>query len=266
MTKKALCVGINNYPYGDDNDLRGCLNDANDWAALLRDRYDFTDVQMLTDDQATKRNVIAGLKNLLAGASPGDVLAFTNASHGTYIAEDGSDPSFDEALCPYDDDQNSIIDDELRELFAGLPRGVRLTVVSDSCHSGTVTRVRLAKGFRRRMLPPEVRGARVLTPAEFRAARKKKRQEDGGKYPQSGMKEVLLSGCRDTQTSADAEIEGDYHGAMTFYALQAIREADYQLTYAELHERLREMLYEEGFDQEPQLEGTDENKHRQIFT
>lgn len=36
MTKKALCVGINNYPFGDENDLKGCLNDANDWAALLK--------------------------------------------------------------------------------------------------------------------------------------------------------------------------------------------------------------------------------------
>ncbi len=32
--KKALCIGINNYP-GISNDLKGCVNDANDWAELL---------------------------------------------------------------------------------------------------------------------------------------------------------------------------------------------------------------------------------------
>ena len=31
MSKKALCIGINDYP-GTQNDLSGCVNDANDWA------------------------------------------------------------------------------------------------------------------------------------------------------------------------------------------------------------------------------------------
>ena len=30
MTKKALCIGINDYP-GTDSDLQGCVNDATDW-------------------------------------------------------------------------------------------------------------------------------------------------------------------------------------------------------------------------------------------
>ena len=34
--KKAVCIGINNYP-GIFNDLKGCVNDANDWADLLTD-------------------------------------------------------------------------------------------------------------------------------------------------------------------------------------------------------------------------------------
>ena len=31
MGKKALCIGINDYP-GTGMDLRGCVNDADDWA------------------------------------------------------------------------------------------------------------------------------------------------------------------------------------------------------------------------------------------
>ena len=37
MTKKALCIGINDYP-GTQNDLNGCVNDARDWAAALTGR------------------------------------------------------------------------------------------------------------------------------------------------------------------------------------------------------------------------------------
>jgi Caspase domain len=101
--------------------------------------YDFprADVKLITDAEATKANMIAGIKGLLAGAKSGDVLVFTNSSHGTYIADtSGDEPSYDEALCPYDVAGEVLKDDELRELFAELTQGVRLTVLSDSCHYG----------------------------------------------------------------------------------------------------------------------------------
>ena len=105
MTKKALCVGINDYPIAG-MDLKGCVNDAKAWSALLRKQYDFTsaDVRVLLDGAATHEHVTDGLKALLAGARSGDVLVFTNSSHGTYVADDGGDEAdrYDEAMCPYD--------------------------------------------------------------------------------------------------------------------------------------------------------------------
>jgi hypothetical protein len=262
MTKKVLCVGINNYPFGDENDLRGCLNDANDWARLFQNHFDFTDVQQLLDADATKANILKGLGNLLKGAKAGDVLVFTNASHGTYIADtDDDEPKYDEAICPHDTDTNLLIDDELRGLFRNIPKNVRLTVISDSCHSGSVTRVAVNEYRRNRQLNPRVWGGKELSRDELRAAR-----DTTEKYPESGMKEILLSGCKSNQTSADAYIANDYHGAMSYYAIKAITDANYKLTYADLHKNLLSMLEEENYDQVPQLEGTDENKQRQIFT
>lgn len=264
MAKKALCVGINDYPFGEANDLRGCVNDSNQWAALLRDHFDFTDIQIINDADATKARLLDGLKNLLAGARSGDVLVFTNASHGTYQADtSGDEPGFDEALCPYDTDANLIIDDDLRELFRNIPQGVRFNVISDSCHSGTVTRVVLDGSRRRRFLPPDVHGRTVLTAEEMRRALRKK---NVNKFREEDMNEILLSGCRDIQTSADARIDDDFHGAMSFYAIRTIEEANYKLTYRQLHERLVLRLEEEFFEQVPQLEGRDEFKDRQIFT
>src|SRR5947207_2808729 len=98
MTKKALCIGINDYPY-DGSDLNGCVNDAKAWAELLSTHYDFpsADIKLLLDSQATKANVLAGLKQLLAGAKAEDVLVFTNSSHGTYVADSsGDEPMYDE--------------------------------------------------------------------------------------------------------------------------------------------------------------------------
>ena len=80
------------------------------------------------------------------------------------------------------------------------------------------------------------------------------------------MKEILISGCTDKEYSYDALIGGVYHGAMTYFALQAIKAANYQITYAQLHERLNFLVEEAGYPQHPQLEGNIENKKRQIFT
>lgn len=271
MTKKALCVGINDYPY-DGSDLNGCVNDAKAWAELLASHYDFprSDVRLMLDAEAAKSNVIAALKDLLAGATAGDVLVFTNSSHGTYVADtSGDEEKYDEALCPYDCADNLIVDDELRELFSGLPKGIHLTVISDSCFSGTVTRAPVAEIIpglktpddrRVRFLSPALRGQPVLE-NPWRA-----RPKTRDKYPESRMKEVLLSGCTDKEYSYDALIGGVYHGAMTYYALQAIRAANYQITYQQLHARLLYLLDDAGYPQHPQLEGRKANKKRQILT
>ena len=82
-------------------------------------------------------------------------------------------------------------------------------------------------------------------------------------YPESTMKEILLSGCTDREYSYDAYFNGIYHGAMTFYAIQAIREANYNLTYNQLHQRLKTLI--QDYPQHPQLEGKASNKKRPIF-
>lgn len=271
MNKKALCVGINDYPY-DGNDLKGCVNDATDWAQLLIKRYDFpsSDVQLLTDAQAPKAAVIAALKKLLVGAQTGDILVFTNSSHGTYLTEKGGDePNYDEAICPYDIDANLIRDDELRELFTAVPKGVRLTVISDSCFSGTVTRARVGEILpgmhtpddrRVRFLSPALRGGKVLNNPW------KSKPLGTILYPESAMKDLLISGCTDSEYSYDARIGGKYHGAMTYFALQAIKAANYKLTYTQLYKGLTKLIKAAGYPQHPQLEGAASNKGRQIFT
>ncbi len=266
--RRALCVGINDYPY-DGSDLNGCVNDSRAWAELLVTKYGFpgSDVRVINDTEATKANVMAALRDLLAGAREGDVLVFTNSSHGSYVADtSGDEPTYDEVLCPYDIESNHIVDDELRVLFRNVPAGVRLSVVLDNCHSGTATRAMVGEGMgmrtpddrRRRFLSPALRGLPIL--ANPWAAKAKGAE----KYPESKMNEVLLAGCTDREYSYDAYFNGVYHGAMTYYAMQVIRQANYRLTYAQLHSRMLALISE--YPQHPQLEGKQENKRRQIFT
>lgn len=275
--KKAFCVGINEYPM-EGASLKGCVNDAEAWAELLVDHYDFApaDLAMLTDADATKANILTGLKDLFAGVSYGDVLVFTNSSHGSYEPDlDGDEPNgYDEVLCPYDIQDNSILDDELRELFADLPRGVHLTVISDSCHSGNVTRVwvpEILPGYESK----DDRRVRFLSPVMWRGpetpgailpdarSATPRRPET---YTQETMAHVLISGCMDVEVSYDAMIEDKYHGAMSFHALKAIHEANYEITYRDLAARLVPMVTAAGYPQHPQLEGRSDLKARQIFT
>ncbi len=262
MARKALCVGIN-YK-GTGSDLNGCINDAKAWGDLLVDHFDFarSDVKLLLEKEASKANIVAGLKALLAGAASGDVLVFQNSSHGTYVVDKGTDEPdrYDEAICPYDFRSNLILDDEMRELFSGLPPRARLTVILDSCHSGTGTRLVFnpAQGYRKErfLAPKEFGGVELENPQQAKVA---------GKLPQSKMREILLSGCKSTEYSYDAQIGGVFHGAMTYYAIDAIRRANYRISYADLAPRLNATLEAEGFDQHPQLEGRYAHKKRLIF-
>ena len=262
MNKKALCVGINDYPF-EGQDLKGCVNDAHAWSDLLVNHFDFprSNVKILVDAEATKKNMIEGVKNLLTGATAGDVLVFTNSSHGSYKVDKKEDEEYDEVICPYDTEENLLFDDELRQIFADIPECVRVTVICDSCHSGTITRIMPGADERRmRFLNPSVRGDEEIDdPWKARPRRLKK-------YPQSKMNDVLVAACTDIELAYDAKFGDIHHGALTYFALLTIQAANYKITYSDLVKRVKGFLKKNRFPQHPQMEGKRVNKKRQIFT
>jgi hypothetical protein len=234
---------------------------------VLTSQFDFprSDVTVLLDDDAKQKSIIRAFKALLAGAQPGDVLVFTNSSHGTYEVDTSKDETdgYDEAICPWDCETNVVLDDQLREAISGLHPGVRLYLISDSCHSGSLTRARRdprLKFRRSRFLNPAVRGARVVDDSASRGIRKKRE-----KYPEADMRELLLSGCNPRQSSWDDKFGDTFHGALTYYSLQVLREANYRMTWADLHARVTSLLQDNMFEQTPQLEGRSEAKEGLVF-
>jgi len=247
--KKAVCIGINNYP-GIFNDLKGCVNDANDWADLLRE-FNF-EVDVILDEQGTRENIKSALQSLVSSLRPGDYGVFTYSGHGTYNRDTSGDEldSYDEALYVYD---GILLDDELREILDDLHPQASLAFISDSCYSGTVTRVMEEDEMhyaKPRFVP--VVGYSPLTTVrrQFMA--------------EAEMLEVLLTGCSDSELSYDAYIEGRYNGAMSRYAINAIR-ANREATFSQFYKVLRQALPSEEYPQTPQLEGTDVNKSRVLF-
>jgi hypothetical protein len=144
----------------------------------------------------------------------------------------------------------------------------------DCCHSGTNTRALLPPDapVKQRYLPSPwslkaVESGRSLprkvTSELRRSPRSTRKTKDVVK---AELPEVLITGCRDTQTSADAFINGRYNGALTFALLDAIRKSKGRLTYRELHDRASVVLKTRKFDQVPQLEGRTDRFDRPLFS
>ena len=263
MAKKALCVGINDFKNFPEQALQGCVNDVKDMTGILKDFLGFrdADITTLTNEKATKANIMKNLTTMVADAKKGkyDYLVFSLSSHGTQVPDkDGDEPdNADEAFCPYDlaakgdkwDPDHIITDDELHKLFATLPKNVLLEVYLDTCHSGTGLR---ALDFLLTRRP------RFIPPPSLKAFKKLDGVKPRGLQNLNAEKglthHVLWAGCRANQTSADAKIGSTWHGAFTYYFSKEMRASKNKLSRKEIHKRVKTALKANDYSQVPQLE------------
>jgi metacaspase-1 len=278
MAKRAVLVGINKYAQ-PGADLRGCINDVIDIKAALTELYGFADedITTLLDRQATQAAMQAAITDLVASGEPGDVLVLHYSGHGSHVRDVNGDEDDlrDEVLCPHDMSWDvPFLDDWLRTAYDELAEGVNLTVVMDCCHSGSNNREAFPPPDARmipRYLPnPNLMDQDGVDLDDSLAARSGSRS--GGSRSTSprrrrrgnqdvhilDLSESLITGCRDDQTSADARIDGDFHGALTYYLVAAIRELGAEASYRQIHTRTLELLHGE-YEQVPQLTGREEH-------
>ena len=268
MARNALCIGINNYP-GTQMDLQGCVNDANDWAAALAARG--FKVAKLLDDQATKAAMVTAMSDLIGKASKGDSLVITFSGHGTYQPDEDGDEvdGLDEALCPYDLQTNgaALVDDEIRAIFGARKAGARLVLISDSCHSGTVTRAAKAENdadTRPRFMPMGNWLPAKLLPKDRAGKPATTMAAPAGTTPLLGaysnkLGDLLLAGCKEgpNNYSYDARIAGRFNGAFTYYALKALKTLKEGATYADWHKAIVKYLPSASYPQAPQIVGSE---------
>jgi hypothetical protein len=255
MAKRALCVGINDYP-GTWSDLAGCVNDAADWKDAL-ERRGF-EVERLLDRAATRQSLIASLRRLVGISRPGDIIVFQFSGHGSWIPdEDGDEPDLrDEVLCPHDIAQGKpLTDDDLHGIFSERRAGVRIVLIADSCHSGTVSRFRRAPAADRgrtrvRFLPPRC----FLRGASLRALPRRGSRRAGS--PPGRRSALLLSGCQETEFSYDAFFRGRPNGAFTHAALRALSSLRPGATYLDWYQAIRRALPTAEHPQTPSLYGS----------
>jgi len=292
MGLKALLVGVNAYPASP---LKGCLNDAIGLRDLLSQQHHAGEetTRLLLDEAATRAAIVDGLR-WLAQTAPGErdpIRLFHFSGHGSFVADrSGDEPDgTDECVLPYDyAAAGPLSDDTLREFYARFGAGTHLLLIMDCCHSGTIERM-VAEDIRFRFIAAsdeerqrvkaaaqrfrERREAFVLE--QMRALRGEETEQDElarrvrelvaqfdkqhfGRVELDGNI-VLLAACRADQTAADALFGERYHGALTYYLLDVLRETRARLTYAALIGRLGRALDQSSFLQEPQLECSSAN-------
>jgi hypothetical protein len=206
----SLHIGLNRvdpaHYQGWSGDLQGCENDANDLAAIAKGAG-FTASLLLTEagtTAAVQRGIGAAASQLEAD----DFFLLTYSGHGGQVPDASADEAdrTDETWVLYD---RQLVDDELYEMWSQFAPGVRILVLSDSCHSGTAIREEPG-GVTNPHAPRTMPKAQALAVYE---ANKALYDAIERTVPSVGTAEVgahvlLLSGCQDDQTSADGARNG----------------------------------------------------------
>ena len=118
--------------------LAGCINDCNDMRDLAAGMGFRT--RQLIDAAATSGAVVAAIDRRREDAErAGDILLLTYSGHGSQVPDTMAEETdqLDETWVLWD---RQLLDDELYDLWCRFAAGVRILLISDSCHSGTVSR------------------------------------------------------------------------------------------------------------------------------
>jgi hypothetical protein len=240
-----------------------CEYDAEDMAAISK-LAGISATSLLTR-KGTRANVLKAIRAAAKKLKSGDLFFLTYSGHGGQVPDtSGSEEGDkqDETWCLFD---GQLIDDELYLELTRFAEGVRIVVLSDSCHSGTVTRAPLADATmtpsgRPKLMPPAV-GIRTYRQNQAfydRLQRDAAKQAGKAKAvnPDSVLATltvsdrltevsaacrasvILISGCQDNQTSMD----GAHNGAFTEQLLQVWNDGRYKGTYSKFHAAIKSRM------------------------
>jgi len=258
----SVHIGLNavdpKHYEGWSGELAACEFDANDMAAIAKSRG-MKPLTLITK-KATRAATLAAIRGAAKLLSSGDIFFLSYSGHGGQVPDvtGEEDDKKDETWCLYD---GELIDDELYLELSRFAQGVRILVLSDSCHSGTVTRANPGPVHgRSKMMPPSVAIRTYAKHKKFYDDLQRDVAERAGKSgsidPDVALAHVavssrltqiaqackaaviLISGCQDNQTSMD----GDHNGAFTEALLHVWNQGKYKGNYAKFHAAVKALL------------------------
>ena len=215
----SLHIGLNSVDpqryEGWSGPLNACEADANDMADLGSSR------ELLVHQAAHQRSdtggaVLNGIGDAAKNLKSGDIFFLTYSGHGGQAPDlNNEEPDgMDETWCLYD---GQLIDDELYSSWGAFASGVRIFLLSDSCHSGTVSKAIHYREKLRSGLPPVYRA--MPDEVALRVYQNNKSFYDpilkirNLSEALSAVKAsvLLISGCQDNQLSDRRHLQRSVH-------------------------------------------------------
>lgn len=240
-TGRAVIVGVSAPGPGSGwsaRPLPGVMNDVRSMTTFFQ-RQGFHVDRPLVEREATAGAVLAAIRSAAGQLQRGDMFAFCYAGHGAQQRSTDADEPFDQLLLTYD---RPIVDDELGRLWPEFRKDVRIVVLTDSCHSGTVVRelrqVETAAGEARQILVERAAGDE--TPKWLSIGLMKGRE---GEATRDGRIEGLQGSLLHMAACLDAEKALDLgsNGAFTD-ALISAWNAGFQASYDQLFDAIRRRI------------------------
>jgi hypothetical protein len=220
-SKKALLIGINYI--GALDELKGCINDVDNISNILTGYKSIVKLTDNTDIKPTRNNILSELRKLLENSVAGDILILSFSGHGSQTIDIGNDELDGKDEFIYAIDNKIIKDDEINAYIKTyLKPNVTFFAIFDSCHSGTM--MDLKYNYMDYIENPN-------------------NTDTMGNV-------IMISGCRDDQTSADGFINSESQGAMTWSLLNSIKP---NITWRQLITNMKDSLEASNYKQTPKL-------------
>ena len=271
MKGMALLIGVNSVDPAEYDGWEGflpvCENDAVVMDEMLT-KLKFKTKTLLTRD-ATRKNVLNEIDDAAKALKTGDKFVIYYSGHGGQMPDinskkiiDAGDEidGLDETWCLYD---GEVIDDILFQRWFKFRAGVRIIVISDSCHSGSVIK-RIVRGAAEivdeeivsKRMPMDV-GIRVFQKheKEYRAFNKKEtplRASKTKKISKADIKAtvLLMSGCQDNQLSQAQSYSYPDNSLFTAIMMGILSKPKKPTKYSSLMKVIRSKMPQ---DQQPNL-------------
>ena len=244
----ALTIGLNSVDPGHyggwSGPLNACEADAEDMASIAKSKG--FEVNTLLTRAGTREQVINQISAAARALKTGDIFMVSYSGHGGHVPDRNADEEDqeDETWCLYD---GELLDDELWGLWSKFAQGVRILVFSDSCHSGTVTKLAYYRGLggapttattrgggevRYQFMPPDVALRTYRDNKLFYDDLGKKAKKEKSSPVKASI--LLISGCQDNQLSSD----GDFNGLFTAQLLRVWSDRRLKGNYRRFHQMI----------------------------
>ncbi|MEZ2279286.1 MAG: caspase family protein [Microcoleus sp.] len=283
----ALLIGIDGYqPNRLYKNLKGCFRDINLVADYLLKTLKIPSEKIFKltspnpevaetietkDPEPTYENIVANFKAITEIAQPGEQVYIHYSGHGgrattIYPELKGADQP-DEGIVPIDvgDEGGRYLRDvELATLLKRMTeKGLIVTVVLDSCHSGGATRGDDVAIRGTGETDTASRNLESLVAPRQELVKNWQALTDGtvasitpGRWLPQPRDYVLLAACRPSEYAYEYAVSGKQrHGALTYWMIDTLTSSPSGLTYKTLHDRIGAKIQSKFPQQMPMLLG-----------